>query len=279
MKKQKNAKFYSTCFMLLFSFNALANVEVKSSLEKILSDEIANELLKNGKIEKSSYIKEYTPHLFLDSELGREVPNYWKLSGKTQEPVFYFEGLYLTKKTPSTNPGKNIQEVSKNVRSISTLEGVEYYSNSRKKMRILYEESFAVNNPNERMRISDPIEKNADNQVIYALQRDSTFGRFLYKYSYKQKKNEMLINITNIDNLTLAGIKIIKPENMVSSIIVYDLGDYFVTYTLIEVDVISVSVIENKMKKSFAARAEALFAWLSSVFDKIDKMNSTELSE
>ena len=60
---------------------------------------------------------------------------------------------------------------------------------------------------------------------------------------------------------------------MMTSILIYDLGDYYVTYTLIKVDVISVSIIENKMKKSFAARAEAMFSWLLTVFDKIDEKN------
>ena len=94
-----------------------------------------------------------------------------------------------------------------------------------------------------------------------------------------QNKNEMLINITNIDSLSLLGVKIIKPENMVSTILVYDTGDYYVTYALVEVDIMSVSIIENKMKKSFEARTEALFTWLLSVFSEIDEKNLKALAE
>ena len=60
---------------------------------------------------------------------------------------------------------------------------------------------------------------------------------------------------------------------MMTSILLYDLGDYYLTYTLIKVDVISVSLLENKMTKSFAARAEAMFSWLLTVFDRIDEKN------
>jgi len=275
VKKHIAFKLFLACSVMLPCINAHA----QTSLNTILPENIAEELLKNGKIEYSSYMEEYTPSLFLlNTELGDKTTSYWEESGKTQEPVFYFEGIYLTKKNPETEKGKNIEEIAKNVRALSTLEGVEYYSNTRKKMRILYEESYSVNNPEERKRIEDPVDENPDGQVIYSIQRDSTFGKFLYKYSYFLKDNELLIRITNIDNLTFAGLKIIKPENMMTSIHLYDLGDYYVTYTIIKVDVISVSIIENKMKKSFKARAEAMFSWLLTVFDKIDDANQKELT-
>ncbi|MBO6101030.1 MAG: hypothetical protein J6P07_06855 [Spirochaetaceae bacterium] len=267
---KKHIVFNLACLVLFGCFSAYA----QTSLNSILSDDVAEELLKNGKIEYSSYMKEYTPKLFLNNaQLGEKTASYWEESGKTQKPVFYFEGIYLTKKAVPTEKGKDMEEITKNVRALSTLAGVEYYSNTRKKMRILYEESYAVNNPEERKRIEDPVNEDPNGQVIYSEQKDSTFGKFLYKYTYFQQDNELLIRITNVDNLTFAGIKIIKPENMMTSILLYDLGDYYLTYTLIKVDVISVSIIENKMTKSFAARAEAMFSWLLTVFDKIDEKN------
>ena len=257
------------CFVLFQCF-----AYAQTSLNSILSDDVAEELLKNGKIEYSAYMKEYTPKLFLNkAQLGEKTATYWEESGKTQTPVFYFEGIYLTKKAVPTEVGKDMDEITKSVRALSTLEGVEYYSNTRKKMRVLYEESYAVNNPEERKRIEDPVNEDPNGQVIYSEQKDSTFGKFLYQYTYFQKDNELLIRITNYDTLSFAGIKIIKPENMMTSILLYDLGDYYLTYTLIKVDVISVSLLENKMTKSFAARAEAMFSWLLTVFDRIDEKN------
>ncbi len=275
MKRHIVLSLFAACFVLFQCFSVYA----QTSLNTILSDDVAEELLKNGKIEYSSYMKEYTPKLFLNNaQLGEKTASYWEESGKTQTPVFYFEGIYLTKKAVPTEKGKDMEEITRSVRALSTLEGVEYYSNTRKKMRILYEESYAVNNPEERKRIDDPVDENPEGQVIYSLQKDSTFGRFLYKYTYFQRDNELLIRITNVDNLSFAGIKIIKPENMMTSILLYDLGDYYLTYTLIKVDVISVSIIENKMTKSFAARAEAMFSWLLTVFDKIDEKNLNGLN-
>ena len=254
---KKHIVFSLACFVLVGCFSAYA----QTSLNSILSDDVAEELLKNGKIEYSSYMKEYTPKLFLNkAQLGEKTASYWEESGKTQKPVFYFEGIYLTKKAVATEKGKDMEEITKNVRALSTLAGV-------------YEESYAVNNPEERKRIEDPVNEEPNGQVIYSEQKDSTFGKFLYKYTYFQRDNELLIRITNVDNLTFAGIKIIKPENMMTSILLYDLGDYYLTYTLIKVDVISVSIIENKMTKSFQARAEAMFSWLLTVFDKIDEKN------
>lgn len=275
MKTKYFVKLFFVCALLVFALNASAQTE----LNELLPAEVAEELLANGKIECSSYMKEYTPHLFLNTELGKECTKFWGKTERTKDPVFYFEALFLTKKEPSTEEGTNIADISKRVRSLSSLEGLEYYSNTKKKMRVLYEESYSVISPEDRTRIEDPVNEDANGQVIYSLQKDSTFGKFLYQYSYLQNKNEMLINITNIDSLSLLGVKIIKPENMVSTILVYDTGDYYVTYALVEVDIMSVSIIENKMKKSFEARTEALFTWLLSVFSEIDEKNLKALAE
>ena len=93
---KKHIVFILACFVIFGCFSAYA----QTSLNSILSDDVAEELLKNGKIEYSSYMKEYTPKLFLNNaQLGEKTASYWEESGKTQKPVFYFEGIYLTKKS------------------------------------------------------------------------------------------------------------------------------------------------------------------------------------
>ena len=243
------------------------------SLEQLFSTQIVEELLKNEKIERTIYMEEYTPQLFPKTPLGIEASKIWENSGKNTKPVFYHEGLYLTKKNCPTKPGQNLDKLSKVVRSISSLEGIEYYSNTRKRMRILYEESYAIDDPKTKQKIADPIEGSADGAEIYALQKDSTFGRFVYKYSYQQNQTEVLSKVSNIDPLTLLGVKIINPDELLISLLVSDLGDYYLVYTLIETDVVSMSMIENKLKRSFAARADALYGWLSKVFVEIDNEN------
>ncbi|MCQ2594380.1 MAG: hypothetical protein MJ196_03870 [Treponemataceae bacterium] len=244
------------------------------SLQQLLSSQTAAELLKTGKIERTIYMEDYTPQLFPKTALGVEASRIWENSGKSKKPVFYHEGLYLTKKECPTKAGANLDRLSKVVRAISSLEGIEYYSNTRKRMRILYEESYAVDGPASKNRIADPTEGSADGAEIYAVQKDSTFGRFVYKYSYQQNETEVLSKVANIDPLSLMGIKIINPDDLLISLLVSDLGDYYLVYTLIETDVISMSMIENKLKLSFAARADALYGWLSKVFVEIDEENA-----
>lgn len=265
--------FKKLSFILAFFVICSFCFAQSKSLEQLFSSKIVEELLKNEKIERTIYMEDYTPQLFPKTPLGIEASKIWENSGKNTKPVFYHEGLYLTKKNCPTEPGKNLEKLSKVVRSISSLEGIEYYSNTRKRMRILYEESYAIDSPKTKQKIADPIEGSADGAEIYALQKDSTFGRFVYKYSYQQNQTEVLSKVSNIDPLSLMGIKIINPDELLISLLVSDLGDYYLVYTLIETDVVSMSMIENKLKRSFAARADALYGWLSKVFVEIDNEN------
>lgn len=243
----------------------------QQSLETLLSADVVKTLRDKGSIQNVVYGEPYTPHLYPDTDLAKATATRWQTSGKTNEPTFSYEALFLLQKQNPTEAGADIEQISKIMRSISKLEGIQYYSNSRKKYREMYKLSYCIDAPDTKVKIADPIDGSADGLSIYALQEDSTFGKFVYQYNFRQTENELMVNSCNIDALSLIGIKIIKPNDFHYSILLHDAGDAIMMYALIQTDVISLSMIEEKLKVSFAARVEALKDWFYGEYRKIDE--------
>lgn len=268
MKKTVFSLVYG--LLLVCAFATEPTAHEATTLEDILPKTIVSELKQNGKIEKTVYRQEYTLDLFPRTEFGKEAALVWEASGSTEKPVFYHESLYLIDKKNPAAPGSDIQAVSELFRSLSKLEGVEYYSHTRKKYRELYKQSYVIKSATDRTRVGDPVSGSADGVSVYAFQEDSTFGKYVYRYDYRQSQNELLIKSVNVETLSLVGVKIIDPEELKLSMVITDLGDKLLMYASIQTDVISLSVIENKLKNSFSARVEALFDWFSSEYTKIN---------
>ncbi len=254
----------------LFLLAGCLFAEGNLSLSDIFSADIVEQLQSEKKIEKTVYMEEYEPSLFPKTALGTTVPSLWEKSGKTTKPVFYYEALTIFEKKNPTEVGAEIKDISVIMRSISSLEGMEYYSPSRKKMRTLYDESYVIASPEDKTKIPDPVEGSADGLSLYAVQKDLTFGRYIYEYNYKENQNEVLTICSNYDAIRFLGIPIIKADNLIISTEILDLGDTMVMYALVEADVASVSLIENKLKKSFAARVEALSTWFAEMYSKLN---------
>lgn len=64
------------------------------------------------------------------------------------------------------------------LQAISTMEGIEYYSASRDRMRTLFHESYVIAGPDDRTRRPDPVLGSVpDTDRLHIFQRDSSFGR------------------------------------------------------------------------------------------------------
>lgn len=267
----------------VFVFVTFAFSQQTLNINDYLSSDIVEELNKKGRIESSVYGEDsegYKLKYVPQTELGKQLENSWKNSGIEKEPVFVFEGLFLIKKENKSEPGADIKDISKLFRSISALEGVTYYSHSRKKDRELYKLSYAIKDAKTKEKIPDPIEgDNADGLSILVLQEDSTFGKFVYQYDYKQNENDILLAMKNIDPLSLIGFKIIDPEEFRLSLSVTDLGDSILMYALVQTDVMSVPMIENKIKTSLGARVEALYEWFKKEYKSINTSKTYNIAE
>lgn len=234
-------------------------------LREALPPAVADELFEKGMVQKTTYGKTglalaCAPALSIVSTSKELIP--------FSDATYLSETLYLYPKKNATAPGADIDRVSSILRSISRLQGLEYYSNSRKKMWPLYESSYAVDNPATRKRIDDPTSGNGDGKTVFAVQKDTTFGEYLYRYDYRQTPDSVAFFSRNLEPMRYGIIKIVDTERFHASLVVRDFGDCLLVYGVTYANIAYVPAVGNRLNASFTARAEAMYKWFIKEYER-----------
>ena len=259
-------------FLCLFSFlvNSFSQ-EIKSEypkLEDIIDSRYLSELRANNKISRFFTEKDNSDFQFYpDLELSESATKKWK-STRQDNPNFTIESIYRLEKSKSDKEftGENLEKIlfedakiKKILRSVSKMEGIEYYSNSRKRTEVLYSKAYTVNNTTERKKIPDNFDfyKNP----IYVLLDDNSFGEYLSVINYDSKDSENCFEYINIDNINYGIIKAVEPNNMLVFIDVINCENEIIVYVYIQSKMDVPAIFKNKIYDSFVARTDALFEW------------------
>jgi hypothetical protein len=259
-------KLFFTFFCSIIAVSVIG-AEINDRLALLLPLDIAKALSEQGYVKKSAYRQPNTKiGLTPAIDIAMEAVSFW--SGEAAP--FYSESLYLYKKIPARqgNQGIDTGKVSIILRSLSHLQGLEYYSSSRKKMRTLYEKSYVVDSAKGRTRIPDPIQGSADGMSLNAVQKDLTFGEYLYNYSYRQNGDTVAFFSRNIDAMNYSILKVVEPDKLHVSLVVHDMGDSLLVYSLTRADFMAIPGIEGKLNLSFSTRAEAMYNWFIKEYER-----------
>ncbi|MCR5606538.1 MAG: hypothetical protein K6F69_06960 [Treponema sp.] len=236
-------------------------------IEDILPAAILKELDGKEVIRRSSYKADDVKfELIPNTPLALLTKNQWTANTK---PVFVVESLYVINKNRLSANSKlkgrkgddiSIANASRICRSISKMEGMQYYSNSAKKYETLYEHIYSIKGPDDTTRVADPIEGNADGLVSYCMMDDNKFGECNYRLNYRQSENEVLTTFTNVAWIKYF-IKAVEPENLKISLVIIDCGDKFLIYMPMQVKFPAVPLLEKHLNQSFTSRLEAICSW------------------
>lgn len=240
---------------------------LEKQLQELLPAKIVTALLSEGHIQNTMYRKrDAYPSLAPDTRLADQAIDNWD----GELPPFFSETLYLYKKKniSSNTPTTGRRTISQILRSVSSLEGLEYFSTSRQKMRTLYEKSYTVNNDRDRQRIADPLDGDGDGLVLTAIHKDLTFGEYAYTYAYKTDPSGAAFFSRNIDALKYSFIKLIDSGNLRVSLVVHDLQDHLLIYAITRASFPAIPGIDGKINASFSTRAEAMYNWFISEYEK-----------
>lgn len=193
--------------------------------------------------------------LFPDTPFCRETVAPWK---KSEAPSFSAENVYHIEKDENS---PSVQEISQILRSISRLKGIEYYSNSRQKWRVLYCSAFMVRSEKDRTPVSDFTEGSADGKSFFCQLEDSSFGKCVYRLDYEQSESEVLLRLTNVSPVTYKFFTAIRPENLEINIVVSDRGDFYSVYMLLRAQYSAPSSLQKRISASLNSRIEAIYGW------------------
>lgn len=148
------------------------------------------------------------------------------------------------------------------LRSVSSLEGIEYYSASRERMRTLFAECWAIDDPDSRVRIPDPLVTTVPTEdTVYIHQKDLTFGKNLSRVEYQHENGNFRMGIVNLTTMTYMLFPIVGKQNMSMQILVIPGREGILFYGLNTVKVLDLPIFYKKMESSFTNRMIALYNW------------------
>lgn len=156
------------------------------------------------------------------------------------------------------------------LRSVSTMEGIEYYSASRERMRTFYHDSYAVASADGEQRIPDPlVSRVPDEATVYVYQRDSSFGRNVQRLDYFYDSENILVRMENQTTMFYNGfIPLVGEENLRTYLVVEPGREGVVFYGHLAVRVGALFGMEERAQNSFYNRIKALYDWFQIRLDE-----------
>lgn len=159
---------------------------------------------------------------------------------------------------------KSMEEYFSILTDIKTLEGIEYYSQSREKYRVLFEEAYPVSGKKRKNKIAVPDYKSEiKNYSFNSFIKDSTFGKNYYTLDYTVSDNYLVMKMTNIDSMKLGFIPVIGKEDLTFYLIIIADENELAIYCSGICDSISTGFLKKKIETSIHNRVIALYDWFT----------------
>jgi len=242
----------------IFLFACICYGQTQEELKGLFTPQTAGALIREGEL---SHIFHEDIDLKYLPKVGMER---WIINAiKKVQPTIGVEVLLIYKyKGKKGDSEQGLLSIYNTLRSLSTLKGIEYYSASRKRMRIMFHDAYIVDSPDKKNKLSDPIVQSIPSlSSLYVYQNDSSFGENVYKVLYHFKDNYFLMEMHNLTQIWWGIIPIIDPQKLKYIILIYPFEDYLVFYSVICVNAFNFLGIADQKSASFYNRIKALYKW------------------
>lgn len=254
-----------TLFIILVLITVTISSNELKSVNEILSflnSEDLELLNKNGELIKF-HGEEFVPVNIPNNELKDNIKN------KYQNSDFNLgiEAIFLHKDLKTESINKTLLKSYNIFNSISTLEGIEYWSNSRKKMRVLFKESWLIDGVKTKNRLDDkqflelPLTKS-----ILVHQKDSTFGSNISQINYNTSTNSVNMSINNLTDMWFTIIKVVKKDGMNINLLLIPTQEGILFYGVAGAKTMKIKEIQDTAAKSLYNRIISFNNWFANQF-------------
>jgi hypothetical protein len=236
-------------------------VSVPANGAKILGDAAYTEILAKGKVVRIGSSPEMLPAHPAAEGLGAAVSA--EKSGVVVESAFFLPRASVA---DSAKVKAELAAIYGTMRSFGSMQGIEYYSASRKAMRTLYVESYRIDDESKRARLPDEAFPAPDavpaSETVLAFQKDLSLGSNVYRYTFTSYPDAVLVEATNLTRMSYGLVPAVSQGGFKTRVLVVQASDGIVFYMLSAAKV--PGFLKSKLGESLANRAEALFRWFSS---------------
>ena len=243
-----------TLILLLFLINSFI-LSASDSVIYNLSDENRTILFNSGEISRYFFKKDKPEYLFATSFENDLLNEITKLN-----VTIGVESLFFIKYSDDIT----LLSIYNTLLSVKTMKGIEYYSQSRKKMRTLFTESHGIVNLDNLKQLDDPVVETIPYVLNrFLLQTDKTFGENLYEATYRSDGNAIWVNMVNKTKMKYKFIPMLKPDKMSVNLLILPVEDGLLFYGVTAAETTSFLGLEKAKKESFYNRIKAMFNWFS----------------
>lgn len=250
--------FFASGSGLLNGFDTIDAIGGIADISPGLSPAAQSELYHTGKTGRFYFTPEesalYLPETPFSTEIRRQL--------RQLSPNIGVETVYLFE-APNISPeSSDMLDLYNLLRELSTIEGIEYYSASRERMRTFFKQFYAVDGPETQNPLPDrPVRTIPDEETLYAFQEDLTFGKNVSRIRYRYNKPFIALSIVNTEKMRYALVPLIQEEDMQMHLLIYVLDGHIMFYGNCAVSTIEFFGLVRKKKESFSNRIEAMYRW------------------
>ncbi|MCQ2589091.1 MAG: hypothetical protein MJ179_01580 [Treponema sp.] len=242
-----------------------------NNVKKIVPAQYYDQLMKDGQVE-IIHEEGANDYVLLPNTVYNDKINGNRVVKGSKNFPFVFEGLYyvskeeLKKQSNSSDTEIDMNDVSRVLRSISKMQGMQYYSNTHNKYKTLYKKAYTIAGPDSKTAVADKTEGSAEGKTIYCLQDDASFGVTRYKLDYSQKTDVMYAVFNNIDSIGVGPVTGINKEQLKINVLVIDCKDSILLYLSTDANANRVIGIKSLITDSMVARMNAVHEWFLKQF-------------
>jgi hypothetical protein len=181
-------------------------------------------------------------------------------------PDIIVEALFLWKKPHAAIGTPDILTIYNTLRSIGSLQGIEYYSASRGQMRLFYEYSSLIKAPDDAVPLPDSMLTALPGtpETLFARQKDLSFGDNRYRITMSGSPDSVVqasVNLTPMYYMSV--IPVAGAEALNVRILVISADDALVFYAVSSAKATVIPGVRSKLESSFGNRAAAVYAWFA----------------
>lgn len=216
-----------------------------------------------------------TGRFYYDTETSRiylpETPLSAEIAGRIAaiEPNIGVETIYLVEAPGILPKEEDMLKLYNLLRELSSIEGIEYYSASRERMRTFFKQFYTVDGPETQNPVPErPVQAVPGEETLYAFQEDLTFGKNVSRIRYRYVKPFIALSIVNTEKMRYALIPLIQEGNMQMHLLIYVLDGHIMFYGNCGVSTIEFLGLVKKKKESFSNRIEAMYRWFRGQYEE-----------
>jgi hypothetical protein len=255
---------------IIFSLFLSAGSGFSATLEDLVGPDRAAELMNRQALNEVQY-KEPRPLLVPQDRFIRQLID--EAVGALG-PSLFVESLFRYAKPAGAAEGNwstaERTALYNKALALSTLEGIQYFSSSRNRMRTFYETSTVIDGPDTKKPLADPVYGDPPAELtIYARQKDLTFGDNIYQYRYYARPDSLVFVQENLTIMNAGPIPVVGRNKLRSVIAVIDAGPCLLAYVASMAKAVSFPGMNERAGRSFSTRAEAILTWFSAQADQV----------